>query len=107
MFASTSTGSKWFANSINDTANPICQVPVKMEITENTQLVFNSKNISSLTFTMWSPCRNLPNCSNSIVGGYKLGWGINKLEVKNGKQNIYRYNYWRQETLASRLFKTF
>ena len=79
-----------------------------MEIRENTKLIFTSQNISSLTFTMKSlPNGALSNRSQSIVGGYELGWGINKLEVKHGKQSIYQYNYWRQENLAPRLPNTF
>ena len=108
MFVSTSTGSKWIAWSNNDTAESICQLPLQMEIRENTRLIFTSKNISSFKFTMISlPNGTLPNCSQSIVNGYELGWGINKLEVKNGKQNIYQYNYWKQEIPASSLPKTF
>ena len=52
LFASTSTGSKWLAWKNTDTAESIFQLPLKMEIREKTRLIFTSKNISSLKFTM-------------------------------------------------------
>ena len=64
-----------------------------MEIRENTRLIFTSKNISSLTFTMIS----LPNGNQSIIGGCELEWGIKKIEVKNQKPNKYQLDDWRQE----------
>ena len=73
------TGSEWIAwSENNDTAESICQVPTKMKIQEDTQLVFTSKNISSLRF-IWSAqdgSKDSKQVNDSFVGGFKLKWHI-------------------------------
>ena len=92
------TGSEWIAwSENNDTAESICQVPTKMKIQEDTQLVFTSKNISSLQF-IWSAqdgSKDSKQVNDSYVGGFKLEWhidGPNGLIQESNRQGI---SFWK------------
>ena len=97
LVASKSTGSEWIAwSEKNDTAESICQVPTKMKIQEDTQLLFTSKNISSLQF-IWvaqDGSKNLKQVNDSIVGGFKLKWHIDGSKVLNLESSFKEDSIW-------------
>ena len=106
LVASTSTGSEWIAYFKNDTAQSICQVPIKMKIRESTELVFSSKNISTLQFTCVQDATIQSSIQNngSYIGGFKLTWrldGLKDLDLKSGEKEAIAWKF-KETDLESR-----